>query len=289
MTTHLTKLLALFLLIATGSSCKGLIATQALRSNEGEQERIIAPHLERLQSQQTAALDLPTLDPLSPQTLATAPLAFPARPSLLALAPSKKSRRASRPQANPPAIKGYLAAAPASLTPLSPYDPHVRDNIVTFAKQFLGVRYVYGGKTPKGFDCSGFTSFVLNNFGYNITPASAGQAHQGEQIDRECAQKGDLLIFGQWGPNGTFRTSHAALVISEPGEPLMMIHSARGGVKIDHINGANWRSYYGKRFLFARRVINEPVQLAAVAPAEPVTSAPPLAAALVNGWMFSMP
>ncbi|MCU0448798.1 MAG: C40 family peptidase [Bernardetiaceae bacterium] len=218
--------------------------------------------------------------------MAVAPLAFPAPPTLLALAPVKKSRRS----APPSAPKGYLAAAPASLVPSQPYDPHLRDNIVTFAKQFLGTRYVYGGKTPKGFDCSGFTSFVLNNFGYRITPASAGQAYEGEQIDRECAQKGDLLIFGKWGPNGTFRTSHAALVISEPGEPLMMIHSARGGVKIDHINGVNWRSYYGKRFLFARRVISEPVRLANAAPTN--NSAPvvaPLAIALAGSWVLPMP
>ncbi len=43
------------------------------------------------------------------------------------------------------------------------------DNLLSFAKKFRGVPYRHGAMSPKGFDCSGFTSYVYKEFGYKLT------------------------------------------------------------------------------------------------------------------------
>ena len=50
------------------------------------------------------------------------------------------------------------------------------EEIVSYAKKYLGCKYVYGGTTPKGFDCSGFTSYVYKHFGYSLSRTSSGQS-----------------------------------------------------------------------------------------------------------------
>lgn len=132
----------------------------------------------------------------------------------------------------------------------------LRDEIVDFAKNYLGLRYRYSGTSPKtGFDCSGFTHFVMKNFGVAISPSSRTQATEGEKIAIEDAKKGDLLFFGYRNKSGHWRVNHAALVVSEEGEDLAMIHSCRRGIVIDDIHSSSWRSYYKKRLLFAKRVL----------------------------------
>ncbi|MCS6968445.1 MAG: C40 family peptidase [Cytophagales bacterium] len=142
--------------------------------------------------------------------------------------------------------------------PLEPCQA-LRDSIVNFAKQYLGKPYRHRGKGPQAFDCSGFTSFVMQHFGYYLPPSSAAQAHFGTGIPVEQAYKGDLLFFGNKDRKGRWRVNHAALVISEEGEKLVMIHAARRGITIDEVDNVNWQSYYGRRLVGARRIIHEGV------------------------------
>ncbi|TAD97125.1 MAG: NlpC/P60 family protein [Bacteroidetes bacterium] len=134
----------------------------------------------------------------------------------------------------------------------------LQDSIVSYAKKFLGVRYRHSGKNEQqGFDCSGFTSYVMSNFGYELSPSSFKQSMSGVVVNISQAQKGDLLFFGYEDRRHVYRVSHAALVISEKGEPLKMIHASSGrrGVVIDDINSSSWKSYYAKRLLFVKRVL----------------------------------
>jgi cell wall-associated NlpC family hydrolase len=132
----------------------------------------------------------------------------------------------------------------------------VRQELGEFAKQFIGVRYRSRGKSAKGFDCSGFTSYVMANSGYNLTSSSVRQAEIGETIDISEARKGDLVFFGHKNKKGGYRVNHAAMVISEPGEPFAMIHASRRGIVIDDINSSSWRNYYSKKFIHVKRVLH---------------------------------
>ena len=157
-----------------------------------------------------------------------------------------------------------LAANPQPIfTPSYLWQPEpcelLRDSIILFAKQYIGRPYRRAGKGPKAFDCSGFTSFVMRNFGYYLPPSSASQAVFGAPIAIEQARKGDLIFFGNKDRKGRYHVNHAALVISEEGEELVIIHAANKGITIDYVSNVNWQSYYGRRLVGARRIIHEGV------------------------------
>ena len=125
-------------------------------------------------------------------------------------------------------------------------------DMISYAKKFMGTRYVRGGKSPKGFDCSGFTGYVFRQFGYNLSASSAAQATQGVQIKREEAEPGDLLFFtGRNSRSG--RVGHVGIVIDNDavtGEITFIHASVSNGISIDRVSAP----YYAKRFLSVRRV-----------------------------------
>lgn len=127
--------------------------------------------------------------------------------------------------------------------------PH-EDQIVCYAKNYLGVPYKYGGKSDKGFDCSGFTGYVLEEFGYSL-PRSARDQHSNiEKIPLKKAKKGDLVFFG----NSKSRISHVGLVISNEDEELTMIHaSSSRGIMISNVE---IDSYWKPKLISAGRIIN---------------------------------
>jgi NlpC/P60 family len=131
----------------------------------------------------------------------------------------------------------------------------LRDDVTSFAKKFLGTRYRSGGRSTKGFDCSNFTSYIMERFGYKI-PAGMAQATHGEQVPFEKTRKGDLLFFGYKSKKGgNYRISHVAMVISDEGEEIHFIHAARRGIVIDNLESPAWKNYYKSRYLFAKRII----------------------------------
>lgn len=125
------------------------------------------------------------------------------------------------------------------------------DNILTEASTYLGTPYRYGGTTRNGIDCS---AFVLSVFGaaagLTLPRVAASQSQEGEAIDKEDLQKGDLIFFSHGR-----RISHVGIVesVTEEGE-VKFIHAATSkGVMISSLND----SYWGPKFRFAKRVINE--------------------------------
>ena len=98
------------------------------------------------------------------------------------------------------------------------------DNVISTAKQYLGVPYVWGGKTPSGFDCSGFTSYVYKQAtGKSIGGYTGAQESAGTQKAVSQASAGDLLF---WGSKGS--TYHVAIYLGnnqyiaapQPGESV---------------------------------------------------------------------
>lgn len=126
------------------------------------------------------------------------------------------------------------------------------DDLINMAQSHLGTRYRSGGKTPAGFDCSGFTGYIFRQFGYELGASSRDQFNQGEQIDKEAVVPGDLLFFN--GRAVGSRIGHVGIAISEPDENgvVTFIHSAfGGGIRIDKTSAP----YYSRRYKGARRVI----------------------------------
>ena len=111
-----------------------------------------------------------------------------------------------------------------------------RIEIIDFAKKQLGVPYVSAGDNPSGFDCSGFTTYVMNNAGVKLPRRAKDQYEASQKIKEKDAQIGDLVFFS----NGT-EISHVGIIISELGKPKTMIHaSSSKGISIVEIDSSNY-------------------------------------------------
>lgn len=77
--------------------------------------------------------------------------------------------------------------------------------IADYAKKYLGYKYVYGGTSPKGFDCSGFTYYVLKSCGYSVNRSCSSQAKLGKSVSKANLQVGDLVFFNNTS-DGSIRT-----------------------------------------------------------------------------------
>jgi cell wall-associated NlpC family hydrolase len=133
------------------------------------------------------------------------------------------------------------------------------ENIEKTAKMFKGVPYIWGGTSPKGLDCSGFTKMVFRLNGQELTRDANQQASQGEPVDAgkdfENLKKGDLVFFG-------------GKASKEKGENVDHVGIALGGKQFIHTPGGRWVKVdsfdpgapnYNERlrraFLRARRII----------------------------------
>ena len=74
-----------------------------------------------------------------------------------------------------------------------------RSDVLAIARQYIGTPYVYGGTTPSGFDCSGFTKYVLAKVGISVPRTSAQQYAAGRKISRGEARPGDLVAIFSGG------------------------------------------------------------------------------------------
>jgi cell wall-associated NlpC family hydrolase len=131
---------------------------------------------------------------------------------------------------------GVSASTPEGST-VAP--PNVHGGVVGIAMHYLGVPYVWGGSTPRGFDCSGFVSYVFAQIGVSVPHSSYAQFGMGTAISINALQPGDLVFFTG--------ASHVGIYIGGG----QFIHAPHTGdvVKISSLSG-----YYSSNFAGARRI-----------------------------------
>ena len=125
------------------------------------------------------------------------------------------------------------------------------ERIANFAKQYEGYKYVYGGTTPSGFDCTGFAYYVYNSCGIPLSRSCSVQAQTGVEVGRQSRdelQAGDLLLFAN-GTNGSI--GHVGIYIGNG----YFIHAknSNSGVVIDHLTN---NPYYNQYYYSGRRIVN---------------------------------
>lgn len=136
-------------------------------------------------------------------------------------------------------------------------EPEVTDNtsakskrkkVIATAKKYKGVPYKWGGSSPDGFDCSGYTSFVFDKHNIQLSRIASDQGKQVKKIKKSKAQPGDLAFFGSGK-----KITHVGIVISDPNKDLEMIHaSSSKGITISNVDT---NTYWKPRLLFVGSII----------------------------------
>lgn len=127
-------------------------------------------------------------------------------------------------------------------------------DLLSEARSHSGKRYRSGAKGPNNFDCSGFTGYVYNQFGYKLNASSRAQFSDGVEVEEGDLRPGDLVFFK--GRNSNGGVGHVGIVTSVDNEhhTFNFIHAAvSGGIQVDRSSAP----YYSKRYVGARRIITE--------------------------------
>ena len=122
------------------------------------------------------------------------------------------------------------------------------NQIVSYAKQYLGAPYVYGGSGSKSFDCSGFTMYAYKHFGYDLRHSAVAQSKLGTKVEKENLQPGDLVFFLDYETMDGI--GHCGIYIGDGN----FIHASSGSghcVKISTLLSGS----YQRRYAGARRLI----------------------------------
>lgn len=140
------------------------------------------------------------------------------------------------PDGSAPGAGGRLPRHPAD-------ERGLRASLVETAQGYLGVPYLFGGTTERGFDCSGLTGAVYRLNGLQLPRSSQAQFEAGRAVDLEAARAGDLVFFAT---NGGGSVSHVGLYLGQGA----FIHAPRSGqgIRRDDLTDR----YYRRTFLGVR-------------------------------------
>ena len=119
------------------------------------------------------------------------------------------------------------------------------EKVITTAKSHLGTPYVWGGTSPSGFDCSGFTYYVLKQHGMSISRTAASQYNEGTSVSKSHLQKGDFVFFSTYKSGA----SHVGIYV---GNNQFISSTTSKGVVISSLSNSYWSSHY----IGARKIIH---------------------------------
>jgi cell wall-associated NlpC family hydrolase len=113
-------------------------------------------------------------------------------------------------------------------------------NVVAYARHFLGIRYSWGGSTPRtGFDCSGLVRFVYRRFGIRLPHSSWGDLSRGRRVTRRSLRPGDLVFF--------YGAGHVGIYVGRD----HFIDAPHSGARVRISTMNAYSGYYGARRLRA--------------------------------------
>lgn len=127
----------------------------------------------------------------------------------------------------------------------------VNEDLIRETLKHRGTRYVWGGASRGGFDCSGFIRYIFaRKRGIKLPHSASGQARLGKRVERGALQPGDVVFFATYRPS----ISHVGIYVGDN----KFVHAAnrRKGCRTDTLTG-----YYGKRYRGARRYTPTPLRL----------------------------
>ena len=137
------------------------------------------------------------------------------------------------------------------------------EEVVRTARRYVGAKYVWGGESPRGFDCSGFVQWVFARRGVAMPRTAREQAGVGNAPYPGDLRPGDLLFF--WGGAGA---QHVAIYAG--GDSIIHASTRSRRVQVDRMRGTGMRrDWFGQRLIAVRRVM--PVAAVAPSPASPVS------------------
>ena len=117
--------------------------------------------------------------------------------------------------------------------------------VVDFAKKFLGIPYRWGGTTPAGFDCSGFVYYIYNSLGYKMPRMIVDMNKQGSYVSKANLQPGDVIIFQNTYASGL---SHVGIYVGDG----KFIHSPNSRSVVSYAD--LYSTYYTNHYYSARRI-----------------------------------
>jgi lipoprotein Spr len=130
------------------------------------------------------------------------------------------------------------------------------DDLLSFAQTLLGTRYRAASSDPsRGFDCSGFVSYVFKNFNFTVPRSSSDFKNAGRKINIEDALPGDIILFTGTKSHHPHSIGHVAIVFSNDPGGLKFIHSTSGkehGVTITAMDNT-----YKRRFVQVVRLLKQ--------------------------------
>lgn len=138
--------------------------------------------------------------------------------------------------------EGYIRSDFLDLTESSSSN----SDIVATAKQYLGTGYVYGGASPSGFDCSGFTMYVYGQHSYSLPHTATGQWQSGlgtRVYSISELQPGDLVFFNDPSRNAGKACSHVGIYVGN-GKHIHSSSSRNGGVIISDLTSGYYNTYF---------------------------------------------
>lgn len=144
----------------------------------------------------------------------------------------------------PEKAKAPAVEAPATSTQAK----SVGQQMVDYGKKFLGVKYSWGGMSPKGFDCSGFAGYVYAHFGININRVAADQAKQGTKVGMDQLIPGDLVFFDTNGKHNYI--NHVGIYVGGG----KFIHASSGS-RTHSVVISDLSDFYARAFMTAKRFV----------------------------------